>query len=300
MDVTIKVSSLEVARWVDGNHFGSERLITGVSAAGSAKASDLCYATSNKNFSAKGVVLCAKPISADTYIVVPSPRAAFGIVLQHLFPEIHLPQISPRAFVHPTAVVEDGVCIYGGVWIGAECFVGSGTVIFPNVVLYPRTIVGKNCRIHAGAILGADGFSYTMSQDELIKIPQIGRLRIADNVEIGANACLDRAFLTETFIDEDTKIDNLVQVAHNVEVGKKVLMAAQVGIAGSAVIESGVQIGGQVGISDHSVVGNNAKIAAKSGVHGYLAGGKTYFGIPAQPKKIAFKILRKIRKLIND
>ena len=131
-------------------------------------------------------------LSLRTYIVVPSPRAAFGIVLQHLFPEVHIPHVSDGAFVHPTAVVEDGVCIYPGVWIGAKCHIGSGTVIFPNVVVYPQTTIGRNCRIHAGAILGADGFSYAPHQGNVVKIPQIGRLRIEDNVEIGANSCIDR------------------------------------------------------------------------------------------------------------
>ena len=148
--------------------------------------------------------------------------------------------------------------------------------------------------------MGADGFSYAYRKEEIVKIPQIGRLRIEDNVEIGANSCIDRAFLQETVIGSNTKIDNLVQVAHNVTIGNRVLIASQVGIAGSAIIEDGGHLGGQVGVSDHSFIGKRAKIAAKSGVHGQLDGDETYWGIPAQPKKIAFRLLRRIRRLLKD
>ena len=151
-------------------------------------------------------------------------------------------------------------------WIGAHCKVDTGTIIFPNVVIYPFTSIGKNCRIHAGAVLGADGFAYESTSTKLQKIPQVGRLVIEDEVEIGANTCVDRAFLQRTVIGRQSKIDNLVQIAHNTSIGQRVRIAAQVGIAGSAYIGDDVMLAGQVGVADHAKIGAGAQVAAKSGV----------------------------------
>ncbi len=284
-----------VAKWVEGELFGEDRPITGVSPLESARRHDLTYSTGTKV--SLGVTLVKTPQPGSVCIVVENPRASFAKALDHIFPEIH-PSGNMSSFVDPSAEIAEDACIYPGVWIGKDCRVGSGTVIFPNAVILPNVWIGKNCRIHSGAVLGSEGFAFERTPDELVKIPQIGRLRIEDGVEIGANCCVDRGGLGETLISSNVKIDNLVQVAHNVQIGEGSLIAAQSGIAGSAEIGRHVLIGGQVGVSDHARIGDLAEIAAKSGVHGKLEGGIRYWGIPAIPLKMAFRIMKKMRRLL--
>ncbi len=193
--------------------------------------------------------------------------------------------IYPWVYIQKGVIIKKGVVIYPGVFLGAYSEIGENTIIYPNVVIYPYTKIGKNCIIHAGVVLGADGFGF--AQEELeegyknIKIYHFGGVEIGDEVEIGANTTIDKAVFGKTVIEEGTKIDNLVQIGHNVRIGKHNILVAQVGIGGSAVLEDYVMVGGQTGIASYSKIGKGAKIAAKSGVVGEVLSGEEVAGIPA-------------------
>src|SRR5439155_3875 len=162
--------------------------------------------------------------------------------------------------------ISDGVTIMAGCVLGRQVTVGEGTVIYPRVAVYDRTEIGRRVILHSGAVVGSDGFGYAVSAGEHVKIPHIGRVVIEDDVEIGANTTIDRATLGETRIGAGTKIDNLVQVAHNVTVGRGVVIVAQCGIAGSVIIGDGAVLAGQIGVKDHVHIGARAPIVAKSAV----------------------------------
>ncbi len=246
---------------------------------------------------AAGVLICRAPLPGRTCVVVEDPRRAFAALLRRLFPEEHRPGVHPGAHVDPTARLGPGVVVHPGAWIGADCEVGAGTVIFPHVVLYPRTVVGRRCRIHAGAVLGADGFSYHPGPEGPEKMPQVGRVVVEDDVEIGANTCIDRAFLGETRIGRGSRLDNLVQVGHNSRLGRGVLVAGQAGLSGSVTLDDGVVLGGQVGIADHVRIGAGARLGARTGVHRDLEGGRDYLGAPAMPLREARRVWAALRRL---
>ncbi len=186
--------------------------------------------------------------------------------------------------------IGDRAVIGPGVVIGDECRIGSDTFLYANVTLRERTILGNNVIIHSGAVIGSDGFGYTQAHGSHHKIPQVGRVVIEDDVEIGANTTIDRATLGETVIKRGTKLDNLVHIAHNAIIGEDVVMAAQVGVSGSTEIGDGVMVAGQVGFVDHISVGAHTKIGAKSGVSKSLPADSVYFGAPARPINIAKRI----------
>ena len=244
-----------------------------------------------------GVLLVRSPVADRCCVVVSDPKAAFIVLLGHLFPETHRRGVHPGAHVDPTARLGEGVAIYPGVFVGADCEIGAGTVIFPNAVIYPRTTIGLRCRIHAGAVVGADGFSYHPTANGIRKVPQVGRVVIGDEVEVGAGATIDRAFLTETRIGDGVKLDNLVHVGHNSQLGRGVLAAAQTGISGSCTIGDFSVLGGQVGIADHAEIGAGAQLGARSAVHGRLAGGQTYLGVPAAPIRLTRRVMAISRRL---
>lgn len=210
--------------------------------------------------------------------------------------------IDSLAFIHPTAkvgkdcyigpfvAIAEGVEIGGGcvlhphVTVGRNAKVGSNTEIYSNAVIYHDCVVGNNCVLHAGCVIGADGFGFAPTADGYEKIPQIGIVTIEDNVEIGANTCVDRSTMGSTYVRKGVKLDNLVQIAHNVEVGANTVMSSQVGVAGSAKIGEWCMFGGQVGIAGHITVGPRTNVGAQSGVPGgNLAkrGGATMMGYPA-------------------
>ncbi len=197
-------------------------------------------------------------------------------------------KIGKNVTIGPHAVVEERAVLGDNAFIGANCYVGSDVVvgrasrINPNVTIYERTVMGEKVIVHSGTVIGADGFGYVPKGDKIYKVPQMGNVVIGDNVEIGANSCLDRGTFARTEIGPGTKIDNLVQIAHNVKIGRNVLIAAQTGIAGSTVVGDNVMMGGQVGISDHVTIGKDVKLAAKSGISGRVQDGKTLFGYPAR------------------
>ncbi|MBI5637713.1 MAG: UDP-3-O-(3-hydroxymyristoyl)glucosamine N-acyltransferase [Nitrospinae bacterium] len=226
-------------------------------------------------------------------IEVKNTHIAFAIVLDALHPEKRPPAgIHPSASVHPDAKLGNGchigpcVCIGAGVRLGDNVIVhqsasigentqiGDGGIIHPNVTIYPNAVVGKRAIIHAGAVIGADGFKYLVGEKgRRIKVRHIGRVRIGDDVEIGANSCIDRAMLDETVIGDGVKIDNLVQIGHNCVIGEQTVIAAGCGVAGSVTIGKNVTIGGLAGIADHVTIADNTFIAGKTGVTGDIGPG---------------------------
>lgn len=216
--------------------------------------------------------------------------------------------LGANAYISDGAVIGENVVIYPNSFIGDNVKIGDNTVIHPNVSIYADCQIGKNCLIHAGAVIGADGFGFSPDENGVFsKVPQIGIVIIEDNVDVGANATIDRATMGATIIRKGAKIDNLCQIAHNVEIGENSAMAAQVGIAGSAKIGSRVLIGGQAGISGHLTIVDGTMIVAQSGVPNSIKKAGAYMGAPAIPmddfkksyfgfRKLPF-ILNKIQEL---
>lgn len=189
------------------------------------------------------------------------------------------------AYIADGATIGDDVKIYPNAYIGDNVKIGNGTVINAGVKIYADCVIGQHCVIHAGAVIGADGFGFAPNNEKgYNKVPQIGNVILEDFVEIGANTCVDRATLGSTILRKGVKLDNLVQIAHNVVIGENTAMAAQVGVAGSTKIGSRVQLGGQVGISGHINIADDVKIAAQSGVPNNIKkGGEILLGSPAIP-----------------
>jgi UDP-3-O-[3-hydroxymyristoyl] glucosamine N-acyltransferase len=187
--------------------------------------------------------------------------------------------------VGPGSSLGERVVLEGGDQVGSNCILGEDTHLFPNVTLYPRTQIGRRVRIHAGSVIGADGFGYVLDEGVHRKVPQVGSTVIQDDVEIGANVTIDRGALGPTVIGKGTKIDNLVQIAHNVVVGEHSLLVSQSGIAGSTKLGSYVTLAGQVGLAGHLKIGNRVTVAAKSGVMHDIKDGEKWFGYPAQPDR---------------
>ena len=194
--------------------------------------------------------------------------------------------IGPFACVEGGAEIGDNTYIHSHVTIGCHAKVGNNTTLYPHVTIYQDCHVGNNCILHAGCVIGADGFGFAPSSQGYDKIPQIGIVIIEDNVEIGANTCVDRATMGATVIHQGVKLDNLIQIAHNVEIGSHTVMASQGGVAGSAKIGEWCVFGGQVGIAGHIKVGDHVTIGAQSGIPGNTKSGSTLMGYPAVDPKI--------------
>jgi UDP-3-O-[3-hydroxymyristoyl] glucosamine N-acyltransferase len=202
------------------------------------------------------------------------------------------------AYVGENVVIGNNVKIYPNVYIGDNAKIGDNTTLFPGAMVYHECVVGQNCIIHAGAVIGADGFGFAPDENgEYQKVPQIGNVILEDFVEIGSNTTIDRATLGSTILRRGVKIDNLVQIAHNVEIGKNTALAAQVGVAGSAKIGENVQIGGQAGISGHLHIANGTRIVAQSGIPSTVKKADTLMGSPGIPLEDFKKSYFGFRKL---
>lgn len=257
-------------------------------------------------------------------LVVPHPQAAFTIVAGLLYPGAIKPGpvtgetgISRHATISKDAKLEKGVIVEAGAVIGPHVAIGAGTVVAPNAVIAESCQIGRECYIgcgtslrcafigdrvilHDGVRIGQDGFGYVPTVSGLKKIPQIGRVIIQNDVEIGANTAVDRGAMHDTVIGEGTKIDNLVQIAHNVQIGRHCVVAGNCGISGSVIIGDGVMLGGGVGIADHVKVGARAQIAASSGVMRDVPDGEKWAGSPAQTAKDTFREFIAVRELAKS
>lgn len=240
---------------------------------------------------------------SSTQIVTPDPmRAVIMLASRFYRAPRDFEGIDPRAVVHPSAVLGANVAVGPLAVVGANVVLGDNTVVYPHAVIYPHARLGKNCVIHSGAVirefvtlgddcliqpgvaLGGDGFGYLPDKElGYRRIPHIGTLELADGVDVGANSAIDRATLGKTSIGRSTKIDNLVQIGHNVAIGERTVICGLVGIAGSSKIGNDVTLAGQVGVGDHSVLGDKSRYAAKAGAAGKYEPGKDYAGMTAFP-----------------
>jgi UDP-3-O-[3-hydroxymyristoyl] glucosamine N-acyltransferase len=263
----------------------------------------------------RAAVVLVKPEYADaagpaTRVVVANPHGALLKLLPVLYPEapwvagVHATAVigagarwdDPVA-VGPYAVLGRDVRLGRNVRIGAGCVIGDGVLIgadtqlYPRVVCYAGTVIGRRVILHAGVCLGSDGFGFIRDErgDGHLKIPHVGRCLIEDDVEIGANTTVDRGSVDDTVVGAGTKIDNLVQVGHNVRIGARCLLMGQVGIGGSTVVGDDVILAGQVGLIDHLVIGRGARVAAKSGAYGNVAAGAVVSGVPARAHREALR-----------
>ncbi|MGW8265489.1 MAG: UDP-3-O-(3-hydroxymyristoyl)glucosamine N-acyltransferase [Longimicrobiales bacterium] len=228
------------------------------------------------------------------------PSAVFG-------KDVHLGEglsVGPYVVVGEGAQVGDGVRLGAHTVVGEGCVIGAGSVLHPHVVLYPGTRIGARVILHAGVRLGVDGFGFVAVEGEHRKIPQVGACVIEDDVEIGANSCIDRGSIGRTVVGKGTKMDNLVHLAHNVQVGEGVLMAAMVGISGSTKVGDGAMFGGQSGMVGHIEIGEGARIGAQAGVIGDIPPGETVSGYPARNNReylramgMAFKLPDTLRQI---
>lgn len=205
--------------------------------------------------------------------------------------------IAPFACVGDNAEIGDNTSLHPHTTVGSGAKIGNNCILYPHATVYHDCRVGNNCTLHAGSVVGADGFGFAPSPEGYEKIPQIGITILEDNVEIGANTCIDRATMGATVIRKGVKLDNLIQIAHNVEVGSHTVMASQVGVAGSTKIGEWCMFGGQVGVAGHITVGNRVNMGAQSGVNGSVKDGKQLIGTPPIEFKNYFKSSAVFKKL---
>jgi UDP-3-O-[3-hydroxymyristoyl] glucosamine N-acyltransferase len=317
-------TAAEIAKQLDGQIVGDPATtLTGFSPASQAREGDLTFAENETFFykaeqSAAAAILIDGPFASarKTLIRVANARIGFARVLPLFFPEsafapgIHPSSVcAPSAEIDPSAhigpfcviggkvIVGPGAVLRGGNHVGDNSVIGAGAQLFPNAVLYSQTQIGRRVRIHAGTVIGADGFGYVLDGGAHRKIPQVGGVIIHDDVEIGANVTIDRGALGATIIGKGTKIDNLVQIAHNVLIGENCLVVSQVGIAGSTKIGDDTTLAGQVGIAGHLKIGNNVIISAQSGVMHDIPDSGKWLGAPAQPDRQAKRQMIAIQQL---
>ena len=300
----------------DGN-----TVIKGVAGLENGGPGHLVFAENNKNLSlaeksgASAVILpLESPGVRKPVLRVEKPRLAFARAAELFAPDrlegkgIHSTaviaadvEIGSGAVIHPHVVVEEGVKIGENVKIGAGVFIGRNCVLGPETRIYPgakvlaNTEIGRSCLIQSGAVLGSEGFGFVQDENGHLRMPQLGKVLIEDEVEIGANTVIDRGALGPTVVGAGSKIDSQVIISHNVCLGKECLVVSQSGIAGSSILGNRVRLGGQVGITDHVRVGDDIMIGAKSGVSKDILETGTYFGIPAMPARKAFRIQAGLR-----
>lgn len=299
----------QIAEYLHGELEGDASLrLAGLAEIGEARTDQLCFAGSEHHLAAleassAGAAIVPKgfpSIEGKTLIRVEDPGLGFIRAQEMFAPDrsfagIHesavvasSAQLGDRVGIGPNVVVGEGarigsgVCIHAGAFIGAGVTIGEDSEIGPNVSILHGCKIGRNCLLHPGVCIGADGYGFRWLGDHHHKIPQLGIVVVGDHVEIGANACIDRATLSETRIGDGTKIDNLVHIAHNNDVGKHVIMTALVGIAGSCKIGDGAILAGQAGIIDHVEIGEGVMVGAKALVTKNFAADSSVWGIPAR------------------
>ena len=300
----------ELVDFVGGNYSGAGDLsIVSVNTLNDARADEISF-LSNPKYAPQlgktnaGAVLVPEQLAGNDprWIRVTDPYFAMSQVVTRWFARRPMPVgVSPQAAVASTAVLgrnvaigpfavvgdgvtlSDDVVIFQGVSIEAGCSIGTGTIIYPNVVVYDGCTIGGRCVVHANCVIGSDGYGFATNRGKHHKIPQVGIVRIEDDVEIGAGTTIDRAAFGETVIGEGTKIDNLVQIGHNVKIGRHCLIVSQVGIAGSTELGDYVAVGGQSGLSGHLKIGNRVQIGGGSAIVENTPDGAKVMGYPAVP-----------------
>jgi UDP-3-O-[3-hydroxymyristoyl] glucosamine N-acyltransferase len=321
----------QLAEWVRGEVLGDGDLpISNARTLAEAQPGDITFVEHDKHLSAwhssrasAAIVPASVPVNGRPIIRVADPLMAFVSIVQQLRgrPATAGPSISPAAQIHPTArlgpnvtvgpfaVVGEGTeigancTLHPGVIVGRFCKLGGDVTLHPHVVLYDDCVLGNRITVHAGAVIGADGFGYRAQKGRHVKVPQLGWVEIEDDVEIGAGSTIDRGTFGPTRIGTGTKIDNLVMIGHNCQIGKHNVLCSQVGIAGSCTTGDYVVMAGQVGVADHLTIGDRATLMAKSGIAGNVPAGAQVLGTPAMPHRHQAKIrvgLEKLPELRKD
>jgi UDP-3-O-[3-hydroxymyristoyl] glucosamine N-acyltransferase len=295
---------------------------------------DLAFLDGNRKTDAlrdcrAGILLCTPSLAASVppgtvTLTAAKPQQAFAAVGRLLYPGAAFPLawtaetgVSPAAHIDPTARLEPGAIVEAGAVLGPDTAVGAGTIVSVQAVVGRGCQIGRNCFIgphvsiqaaligdgvilHAGARIGQDGFGYVAGPRGAEKMPQIGRVILQNRVEVGANTTIDRGALGDTVVGENTKIDNLVQIAHNVRIGRNCLIAGHCGISGSVTIGDGVMMGGGVGLADHVAIGDGAQLAAASGVMNDVPAGEKWGGSPAEPWRGWLRGQAVIRRMVAE
>jgi len=300
----------DIAAFLNGSVRGDGNpTITGVQGIDEAREGELTFVANPKyhkkiaSTRASAIIVARPPEGSDrNFLVVKDPYMAMARLLPLFYPEEKPPSgissravveegaqigedvtIFPNAFVGRNAKIERGVTLYPGVCIGHDAFIGEDSVLYPNVTVYRRSIVGKRVILHAGVVVGSDGFGFANPGRDNFKVPQVGHVQIDDDVEIGANTTIDRGTLGKTWIQRGVKIDNLVQIAHNVVIGENSVVVAQVGISGSTKLGRSVILGGQAGLAGHVTIGDGVMVAGQSGVAKDIPPGQIVSGSPTMP-----------------
>jgi UDP-3-O-[3-hydroxymyristoyl] glucosamine N-acyltransferase len=292
----MKQTPRQIAELIHGELSGPEDLVlTSVASLKNAGPSDLSYAEAkflNDALQSRAGCLIVPtgtaPPANRAVIIAKNPKLAFAKAAVVLLQKTETdPEIHTTAVIDPSAAVGSQTRIGAGCVVGRNVKIGAGCVLYPRVVVYPRVEIGNNVVIHAGAVIGADGFGFVKDGERYVQFPQVGTVIIEDDVEIGANTCIDRGSLETTVIRRGTKIDNLVQIAHNVEVGEHTVIAAQTGISGSSIVGPHSIIAGQVGIGEHARLDAHTILGGQAGVLNgkHVRGGEILWGTPARPLK---------------
>lgn len=332
----MEFTASQIAELINGRIIGDENAqITGVSPIEQGEEGHLSFIGQDRfshfidETKCSVLIVSEKLITKDSYpstvIVVEDAYLSFQ-VLMNLYQEMQTKRsgIEEGSFFHETARIGEGVYIGAFTYVSEKAKIGDGTMVFPQVYIgkgvkigknckidsgtriYDYCVIGDNCVIHSNTVIGGDGFGFQPTSEGFKKIPQLGNVIIEDDVEIGSNCAIDRATIGSTIIGKGTKIDNLIQIAHNVKIGQNNVIAAQAGIAGSTIIGDWNQIGGQVGIVGHIKIGNQVKIQAQSGVNNSVEDKEILYGSPAIPagdfrrSYVHFRNFNEVVKRINN
>jgi UDP-3-O-[3-hydroxymyristoyl] glucosamine N-acyltransferase len=317
-------TAAEIAQHLQGEVLGDSGVVLeNFATADHAQSGDLTFAENalflaRAEQSAATAIIVGPAVTSKTKVLirVQNARVAFAKALALFFPEpVFSPGVHPSAVIASDAEVDPSAhigphCVIGsrskigprvallsGVCVAEGCQLGEDVVLFPNVTLYPQTILGQRVRIHSGTVIGSDGFGYVLEAGVHRKVQQVGNVIIGDDVEIGACVTIDRGAIGPTVIGKGTKIDNLVQLGHNVRIGEHCLLVAQAAVAGSSKLGNYVVLAGQTGIAGHLELGNRAVVAAQSGVMHNIPEGETWWGAPAQPTRETKRQVIALRQL---